>query len=191
MLGDESVLLFELDSDSLVQQGVCVKAETTFFHCGEQLLKTLAPEISEIRAAVDAIQWAEDFAYCGEAISRRHQSGYNRALAVEFFRAGWTAQPVLRANPKLIGDFQKGLVFVEVQFGNSATLYRDYYKFQYGLANGLLSLAVLIVPTKPSAFFPGRPASVHNMAEYSLASTCLSVLPISVPTMLVGLLPEN
>jgi len=80
---------------------------------------------------------------------------------------------------------------VEVQFGNSSALYRDYYKFPYGLANGLLSLAVLIVPTTPGAFFPSRPASVHNMAEYALAHTCLTVLPINVPSLLVGLLPDN
>jgi hypothetical protein len=59
-------------------------------------------------------------------------------------------QPTLRTQRKLIGDFRKGLVFVQIQFGNCATLYRDYYKFQYGLANGLLSLAVLIVPTSAS-----------------------------------------
>jgi hypothetical protein len=104
---------------------------------------------------------------------------------------GWELQPTLRTQPKLIGDFRKGLVFVEIQFGNSATLYRDYYKFQYGLANGLLSLAILIVPTTPAAFFSSRPDSVNNMAEFSIARTCLTVLPINVPTILIGLLPEN
>ena len=90
-------------------------------------------------------------------------------------------------NPKLIGDFRKNLVFVEVQFGNSATLYRDFYKFQYGLQNGLLSLSVLIVPAKPSEFFPTRPESVSNMAEYDLALRFFTILPISVPTMVIGL----
>jgi hypothetical protein len=124
--------------------------------------------------------------------SYEYQTGYNKALGAEFNKlGGWVQQPTLRTKPKLIGDFQKGLVFVEVQFGNSATLYRDYYKFQYGLANGLLSLAVLIVPTKPAAFFPTRPSSVNNMPEYSLAHNCRSVMPINVPTMLIGLKPEN
>lgn len=82
-------------------------------------------------------------------------------------------------------------MFVVIQFGNSATLYRDYYKFQYGLANGLLSLAVLIVPTDPKAFFPTRPASVSNMAEFELADRHLTMLPIRVPTLLIGLLPDN
>jgi len=95
---------------------------------------------------------------------------------------------VLKRNPRLIGDFRKHLVFVEVQFGNSATLFRDYYKFQYGLANGLLSLAVLIVPTDPANFFPSRLNSVNNMAEFDLAKTCLTDLRINVPTMLIGLM---
>jgi hypothetical protein len=168
-----------------------MKAETTFFHCGEQLRRTLLVEIDEVRAAVDSVKWAGSFAHEADAIIFEHQSGYNRAFGKEFSRMGWESQPVLRRQPDLRGDFRKGLVFVEVQFGNSAALYRDYYKFQYGLANGLLSLAVLIVPTKPAVFFPFRKASISNMADFTLATTCLSVLPINVPTMLVGLLPEN
>jgi hypothetical protein len=168
-----------------------VKAETAYFHCGDQLRATLANEIREVLSAVEAVQWIESFSHAADDALHEHQAGYNRAFAMEFVRMGWDSQPILRIQPKLIGDFRKGLVFVEIQFGNSATLYRDYYKFQYGLANGLLSLAVLIVPTVPAAFFPSRPASVKNMAEYALAHSCLTVLPINVPTMLVGLLPGN
>jgi hypothetical protein len=29
------------------------------------------------------------------------------------------------------------------------------------------------------------------MAEYDMANTCFTVLPINVPVLLVGLLPEN
>jgi hypothetical protein len=168
-----------------------MKTETTYFHCGDQLKKTLAVEIEEVLSAVTAVKWSDSFVYEARDIQHEHQTGYNCAFASEFARMGWEMQPILRTQPKLIGDFRKGLVFVEIQFGNSATLYRDYYKFQYGLANGLLSLAVLVVPTKPTAFFPSRPSSVNNMAEYTLAHSCLTVLPINVPTMLVGLLPEN
>jgi len=83
------------------------------------------------------------------------------------------------------------MVFVEVQFGNSSTLYRDFYKFQYGLQNGLLSLAVLIVPVNEYEFFPTRPKSVHNMANYKLALRYFSILAISVPIWIIGLLNEN
>ena len=94
-------------------------------------------------------------------------------------------------NSRLIGDFAKNDVFVEVQFGNSATLYRDYYKFHYGLTNNLLSLAVLIVSTDPQKFFPTRGSSVSNMAEFKLAEKYFRLLPIPVPILLIGLLPEN
>jgi hypothetical protein len=168
-----------------------VKAEITFFHCGDQLRKTLAEEIGEVETIIADITWSELFEYSNAKTVYPHQTGYNRAFAAQFIRLGWEPYPVLRMAPKLIGDFRKGLVFVEIQFGNSAALYRDYYKFQYGLANGLLSLAVLIVPTSARILFPTRPDSVHNMAEYGMAHTCLTVLPINVPTMLVGLLPQN
>ncbi len=154
-------------------------------------METLRDPIRQVLDIVDAVKWAGDFEHSYGNATYQHQTAYNRAFTQQFAVAGWESQPVLRTQPKLIGDFRKGLVFVEVQFGNSATLYRDYYKFQYGLANGLLSLAVLIVPSSPAAFFPSRPDSVNNMADYKLASTCLSVLPINVPTMLIGLLPSN
>ena len=77
-------------------------------------------------------------------------------------------------------------MFGEIQFGNSSTLYRDFYKFQYGYQKGLLSLAVLITPVKPTEFFPTRSRSVANMAEYDLALRYFTILPISVPTLVVG-----
>ena len=168
-----------------------MKAEIDFFHCGDQLRRTLATEIDEVTSIVRSVPWAESFNHSDDGTACEHQAGYNKAFAAQFMRRDWEPQPTLRTEPKLIGDFRKGLVFVEVQFGNSSTLYRDYYKFQNGLANGLLSLAVLIVPTTPAAFFPTRPRSVQNMAEYALAHKCLAVLPINVPTLLVGLLPAN
>jgi hypothetical protein len=168
-----------------------MKAEISYFHCGEHLRKTLFEEIGELQSAIAQVQWAREFTYSEDGTTYEHQAAYNKAFAHEFTGLGWEPQPLLRRDPRLIGDFRKGLVFVEVQFGNSSALYRDYYKFQYGLANGLLSLAVLVVPAQAKEFFPTRPRSVQNMAEYSLALTCFSVLPINVPTLLVGLLPSN
>ena len=97
----------------------------------------------------------------------------------------------LRQPARLLGDFKKNDIFIEIQFGNSATIYRDYYKFHYGLTHGLLSFAVLVVPTKPREFFPTRPSSVSNMAEYDFAHRCFKLLPIPVPILLIGLLPKN
>lgn len=158
-----------------------------YFHCSDYLKSNFSIQIAEIKDIIRSIRWAPDFQIVLDGNTYYNQAGYNKALEIEFLERGWEKQPLLKKNPKLIGDFRKHLIFVEVQFGNSATLFRDYYKFQYGLANGLLSLAVLIVPTDPQQFFPTRPNSVNNMAEFSLAKTCLSDLPINVPTLLIGL----
>ncbi|MDP6317677.1 MAG: BglII/BstYI family type II restriction endonuclease [Pseudomonadales bacterium] len=168
-----------------------MKSESIYFHSSDQLTETLSIEISEVFDSVGTVNWSREFSFSDGNRRYQHQTGYNKAIANEFQDRGWESNPILRTKPKLIGDFRKGLVFVEVQFGNSSTLYRDYYKFQYGLANGLLSLAILIVPTKPRGFFPTRPNSVRNMAEYTIAENYLSVLPINVPTLLIGLLPNN
>jgi hypothetical protein len=161
------------------------------YHCSESLLQTFAPQLEEIRSAISSIAWQKEFDLSVDGKFYTHQSAYNKAFDIEFSSRDWESQPRLRSNPRLIGDYRKHLVFVEIQFGNSATLYRDYYKFQYGLANGLLSLAALIVPVAPKEFFPSRPNSVGNMAEFKLANNYLSVLPINVPTILFGLQPEN
>ena len=167
-----------------------MKFKREYFCCSPKLLSNI-PEISEIEKAIGKVAWTGQFRLEAGDKSFEHQTGYNKALAVELHKRRWTLQPRLCDNPRLIGDASKNGVFVEVQFGNSSTLYRDYYKFHYGLLNGLLSLAVLIVPTNPRQFFPTRPKSVASMAEYDLAYRCFKLLRIPVPILLIGLLPEN
>jgi hypothetical protein len=103
----------------------------------------------------------------------------------------WKMFPLLYEHPRLIGDFRKDDVFVEAQFGNGSNLYRDYYKFRYGLTHNLLFLAVLIVRTDPKRFFPNRPDSVSNLAEFDIVQKYFRLLPIPAPILLIGLLPEN
>ena len=162
--------------------------QITYLHCGEHLKNSLKTEIGEGVYVVDSIEWEGEFKVVRPDSTVLHQTSYNKQFEIEFQKLGWEPKPTLSVNPRLIGDFRKNLVFVEVQFGNSATLYRDFYKFQYGLQNGLLSLSVLIVPTNPKEFFPTRPRSISNMAEYDLALRYFTVLPIAVPTMVIGLI---
>ena len=164
--------------------------QITYLHCGEHLKESLKDEIVEVLSVVNLIEWQEEFKVIKPDSTLLHQTAYNKKFEIEFEKLGWEKKPMLSKKPRLIGDFRKNLVFVEVQFGNSATLYRDFYKFQYGLQNGLLSLSVLIVPAKPNEFFPTRPESVSNMAEYDLALRYFKVLPISVPTMVIGLMRD-
>lgn len=170
-----------------------MELKTEYFFCSPRLLDNI-PELEELEASIAAIKWKPEFSIPknGGAILH-HQAAYNEALRQQFVdKYGWENQPVLHSErPKLIGDFMKADIFVEVQFGNSSTLFRDYYKFHYGLTHGLLSLAVLIVPVKAKEFFPTRPRSVQNMAEFGMAARYFKLLPIPVPILLVGLLPSN
>lgn len=158
--------------------------------CSSRLLRNV-DEVQEINDCINNVEWRPEFSITVEGRNYSHQRAYNKALAIEFNKKDWIPQPLLHDKPRLIGDFQKNDIFVEIQFGNSSTIYRDYYKFHYGLTHNKLALAVLIVPTKPSNFFPTRPKSVHNMAEFNFAKTYFKLLPIPVPILLIGLLPEN
>jgi len=164
---------------------------TEYLHCGKTLLDSLKSEINELKTVITSQNWAPDFSIISNNTTIHHQAAYNKSLSTSLSELGWELQPQLSNSPRLIGDFSKGLIFGEIQFGNSATLYRDFYKFQYGIQSGLLSLAVLIVPHDEYKFFPTRPASVKNMANFALALRYFTVLPISVPTIIYGLLADG
>jgi len=164
---------------------------TKQLHCGDTLLKSLDSEIQEVSRTLNEHPWSPTFSFETPNTTVQHQTAYNRSFSSSLYDAGWKLQPRLSESPRLIGDFAKGLVFGEIQFGNSSTLYRDYYKFQYGLQNGLLSLAILIVPHNEYEFFPTRGESVRNMANFTLAHRYFEVLPISVPTIIYGLLADE
>ena len=167
-----------------------MKTTKDFFFCSPKLLHNIE-EIKEIDSCLSKVPWERDFQIEINGKKYTHQTGYNKAFELEFLKWGWKPRPFLYANPRLIGDFSKNDVFVEIQFGNSATIYRDYYKFHYGLTHNRLALAVLIIPTDPKSFFPTRPASVQNMAEFDIAQKYFRLLPIPIPILLIGLLPEN
>jgi hypothetical protein len=154
-----------------------------YHFCSPKLLQKV-DEINEIYSCIDKIKWEEEYAISVER-------AYYKSFQQEFSRYGWESNPILSDYLRLIGDFEKNDVFVEIQFGNSSTLYRDYYKFDYGLTHGLLKLAVLIVPTNPIQFFPTRPDNISNMTEFNHAYRYFMLFPIPVPILLIGLLPEN
>ena len=161
-----------------------------YFCCSKKLLDNFN-EIDEIFEIIESIEWIDDFFIFDNDKKYEHQKGYNKAFEIEFVKKDWKKQPLLHEELKLKGDFKKNDIFVEVQFKNSASIYRDYYKFHYGLLNDLLSIAVLIVPENAKNFFPTRIESVNNMAEYNFADKTFKILKIPVPILLIGLLPEN
>lgn len=173
---------------------VHMKYQAKYIFCSEKLISQIS-EVAEILNIVSIIPWSASKI---EVLSEKndtlyYQEAYNRLFQIEFEKqGGWIREPILHDKPKLKGDFLKNDVFVEIQFGNSATIFRDYYKFHMGLSKMLLSLAVLILPTNQYSFFPSRKrASVSNMATFEYALEHFEALTIPVPILLIGLLPSN
>jgi hypothetical protein len=171
-----------------------MKFRKSYIYCSPKLIDPLE-EVREVNEVLSDILWekkkASEVSQNGKTVY--WQEAYNRKIEIGFEgKGGWKSSPILCNRPLHKGDFLKNDVFVEVQFGNSSTLYRDYYKFHYGFANKLLTLSILIVPTHPVAFFPERnPGSISNMAHYDYALEHYQALPIPVPILIIGLLPEN
>ena len=162
-------------------------------NCEEQSIRAV-PEVLEIFSVISSIPWQASRVEATTKNGRTvfWQNAYNRIIEIAFKERGWKSQPVISATPFHKADFAKNRIFIEVQFGNSSTVYRDFYKFHLGFDNTVLDLGVLILPTNQYNFFPERnPESIHNMATYEYALEHLSAVSIPVPLLLVGLLPEN
>ena len=78
------------------------------------------------------------------------QNGMNTQLAGEL--RGWRRQPFVlgrtiggEIDTHLKGDFERNGVFVEVEFGNAASLFRDLFKFHIAGQSGVGKAGVLVV----------------------------------------------
>ena len=170
-----------------------MKFTSSFINCEEGTVTTLS-KVLEIFSIISKVPWQASRV---EAVSRTDktvywQEAYNRLFDIEFDKQQWDSQPTISQSPLHKADFAKNKIFVEIQFGNSSTVYRDFYKFHLGFSRKVLDLGVLIVPTDQYAFFPERPReSVGNMATYEYALEHFEAIPLHVPILLIGLLPEN
>ena len=170
-----------------------LKFDRAYISCAEQTINSLQ-EVQEVFDIISSIPWEKTRI---EAISKTRKKIYwqeamNRIIEIKFEERSWEIQPVISISPRHLADFKKNKVFVEVQFGNSSTLYRDYYKFHYAYVNNIITLGVIIVPIDQYTFFPLRdPRSIGNMATYSYAYEHFEALPLQTPILLIGLKPEN
>ena len=120
-----------------------------------------------------------------------HQAALNKELDRRLRGLGWESQPIARgdlvAGPipsNLLGDFAKDGVFVEVEFGNMASGFRDLFKFQIASRSGAGQLGVLIVACDRVARFFDQ-----GVATYEQVTRLLPYMGIGLqlPTVVVGL----
>jgi len=93
--------------------------KTDYFFCSPRLLKNV-DEIDELTKCLKNICWAEEFVLEVNGHEIKHQRAYNKAFEIEFLKSNWELQPLLYDNPKLIGDFRKNDVFVEVKLADGS-----------------------------------------------------------------------
>lgn len=123
------------------------------------------------------------------------QKTMNSRLKQSFKEEGWMAEP--SADPKFIdgtsasnlkGDFVRGKVFVEVEFGNSSSMFRDLFKFQVASRSRVGEVAVLVVATDR---FARRFDS--NVATFESALKLLPYMAIGLqmPVWILGIEPHD
>jgi hypothetical protein len=114
------------------------------------------------------------------------QKELNEKIAAGLGELGWTSQPVAArehinglSTAGLRGDFVKNKVFVEIEFGNVASSYRDIFKFLVARDNAMASVGVLVCATKRFGdLFDSGVASFESLERNIMPFLRLTPLPI-------------
>ncbi|OEH86390.1 hypothetical protein BHU72_13285 [Desulfuribacillus stibiiarsenatis] len=129
------------------------------------------------------------------------QQMMNTFFKLRFKSLGWSEEPLATPNSsddELRSDFRKTFVNsttneeltvqIEVEFGNVASSYRNYFKFQLSYSYGLTDICVLIVPTNKLAVKIDSGVSNFEKTIREIPSAKLS---ITVPTLVIGLCADG
>ena len=126
----------------------------------------------------------------------------NTFFRLRFRSLGWQEEPLatpqdnedaLRSDfRKTFCDAQTGEVTVtlqiEVEFGNVASSYRNYFKFQLSYSYGMADICVLIVP---SYYLANRIDSGVSNYEKTLREIPVAKLSVTVPILVIGLFDRD
>jgi hypothetical protein len=119
---------------------------------------------------------------------------FNKQLDRQLRKNGWRGQPVASGSTigtsrvRLRGDFEKNGVFVEVEFGNSASLFRDLFKFQVANREKRGEVGVLVTATRQLMKFHDSGVTTHELIDGLRPYLALS---IQMPIWIVGLEPDT
>jgi hypothetical protein len=124
-----------------------------------------------------------------------NQKALNRTLDGIFGRLGWDLQPrIVEAKSEtgpdtgLKGDYKKGALQVEVQFGNMARWYTDVFKFQLSYSLNRIDAAVLVVPTQRFANLIDENVAYFERVIRELPHAKMS---LTIPILVIGVEPDD
>ena len=123
----------------------------------------------------------------------------NTYFKLQFTALGWTAEPLATPTDNedaLRADFRKTFgkgndkitLQIEVEFGNVASSYRNYFKFQLSFSYDLTDICILIVPSYELA---NRIDSGVANYEKAIREIPQAKLSVTVPTLVIGLFDED
>lgn len=119
------------------------------------------------------------------------QVALNNYLDASLGALGWARQPFVlgrsfgvELDSYLKGDFALNGVFVEVEFGNTASLFRDLFKFQIAGRSGVGKVGVLVVATGPMTRLFDSGVAMFEQAEKLLPAMNIG---LALPTLIIGL----
>lgn len=123
------------------------------------------------------------------------QKALNSQLDTSFRSRGWQLQPQIVGRGRadgpstgLKGDYKKGALQVEAQFGNMARWYTDVFKFQLSYSLGEIDVAVLIVPTQAFANMIDENVAYFERVERELPWAKMS---LTLPILVIGIEPDD
>lgn len=120
----------------------------------------------------------------------------NTYFHIQFTKYGWEAEPFatpVANEDALRSDFRKTFVLdndkkitvqIEVEFGNVASSYRNYFKFQLSYSYAMTDICVLIVP---SSDLSKRIDSGVSYFEKVIREIPQAKLSVTVPILVIGL----
>jgi hypothetical protein len=123
------------------------------------------------------------------------QKALNSYLDKQFDEAGWDLQPLIVSRDReggpttgLKGDYKKGRVQVEVQFGNMARWYTDVFKFQLSYSLEEIDVGVLVVPMREFANLIDE-----NVVNFERVSRELpwAKMSLTLPIWVIGIEPDD
>lgn len=129
------------------------------------------------------------------------QQVMNTYFFLRFESLGWETEPLATPDAyedALRSDFRKTFydeagkrivtIQIEVEFGNVASSYRNYFKFQLSFANGLTDICVLILPSQHLCTRIDSGVSNFEKVCREIPSAKLSV---TVPILVIGLFDDG
>jgi hypothetical protein len=144
--------------------------------------------------------------YPGKSTKQPNKDVVQQLMNSFFFKRfeslGWETEPLATPDEnadELRSDFRKTFVDeetgevlltlqIEVEFGNVASSYRNYFKFQLSYSYSLTDICVLIVP---SQHLSTRIDSGVSNFEKTCREIPSAKLSITVPTLVIGLFDDD